>query len=67
MNIEDIETKPKENDVSFFKRCSDYDDECIDVTDPIGCWIGGNRVCRNGKLTYMDRADGYCPYAQHCN
>lgn len=33
-------------------RCSDYDDECVDVVDPFLCWSG------NCKL---DVADGYCP------
>jgi len=49
------------------KRCSDYDDECVDVKDPIGCWFGGENVTKNGIPVYLERADGYCPLAQHCN
>jgi len=33
-------------------RCSDFDEECVDVTNPSKCWVGGE---------YCDQADGYCP------
>lgn len=48
-------------------RCSDYDDECVDVTDHVGCWMGGDRITKNGIPVYTERADGYCPFVQHCN
>lgn len=35
------------------RRCPDYDSECVDVRDPLECYLG----C-GGEL---ERADGYCP------
>lgn len=35
------------------KRCSDFDDECIEVVCHYTCWKGG----ADGP-----QADGYCPY-----
>jgi hypothetical protein len=49
------------------KKCSDYDEECVDVKDPIACWFGGENVTRNGIPVFTERADGYCPLAQHYN
>lgn len=73
MNKENIIKEQKANGVSRIvsccasDRCSDYDEECVDVKDPVACWFGGENVTKNGIPVYLERADGYCPLAQHCN
>ncbi len=42
-------------------RCSDYDDECVDVLNPISCWCGEDKVIRNGQVYTTPPSDGYCP------
>ena len=42
-------------------KCSDYDDECVEVKDPISCWYGGDIKTKNGIKFNMPIADGYCP------
>jgi hypothetical protein len=42
-------------------RCSDYDDECMDVPNPVSCWCGGDGITSNGILVTLPPSDGYCP------
>jgi hypothetical protein len=35
-------------------RCSDFDEECVDVVDPFVCWSN----CRG---CFDSVADGFCP------
>lgn len=35
------------------KKCTDFDNECDDVSDHFACWKGD---------IYTGLADGYCPY-----
>jgi len=37
-------------------RCPDYDNECVDVENPTGCYIGINKFGFD-----IGRAKGYCP------
>ena len=41
-------------------RCSCFDDDCKDVTDPYLCWVGGIKEFP-GMVVATDIADGYCP------
>ncbi|MBE0348238.1 hypothetical protein [Pseudoalteromonas peptidolytica] len=34
-------------------RCSDYDDDCAEVTNHFKCWVGDE---------VLPPSDGYCPY-----
>jgi hypothetical protein len=47
--VTEIEPKLSE---SKSNRCSDYDDDCAKVPDPLFCWMG-TKNC--------DRAQGLCP------
>ena len=55
--------------------CSSYDEECVDVANPIKCFLGGPGrswyTIEDGRLTKItmvsDRADGYCPLIHQCN
>jgi len=39
-------------------RCSDFDDECKDVKNHLGCWLGNSVIgC----------ADGLCPFVHTTN
>jgi hypothetical protein len=42
------------------RRCSDYDDECAQVEDPLSCWVGVT-VYHEGEIYYTPISDGYCP------
>ena len=42
------------------KICSDYDSECIDVANPVSCWLGN--LC-----TPIGIADGICPIIHNSN
>lgn len=48
----DIELIELPVDHKAAKRCSDYDEECIDVVSPSTCWCGNNE---------LPPSDGYCP------
>jgi len=47
--------------------CPDFDKDCEDVDNKLGCYIGGLSRCRNGKLAYCEPAEGFCPYLNHDN
>jgi hypothetical protein len=47
-----IEPEPKSLEPKSSNICPDYDDECVDVLDPLYCWMG-TKNC--------DRAKGLCP------
>lgn len=51
-----IEEKQAQRPCSGCKRCSDYDEECIDVKDHILCFFGDLNT---------GIADGYCPFVQN--
>lgn len=55
MNYKKLFESPREiaNNISE-KRCSCYDDECKDVIDHFGCFVGDDNT---GGVT-----DGYCPW-----
>jgi hypothetical protein len=42
------------------KRCSDYDEDCQHVREPLSCWVGGYQFVL-GEIVEMPVADGYCP------
>lgn len=42
------------------KYCSDYDETCHELADPMKCFLGGNWTCQNGYSSYMPMADGVC-------
>ncbi len=43
-------------------RCSDYDNECKDVTDHSVCFCGGVQFAKDGTMYETPMADGYCPF-----
>lgn len=43
------------------KRCSDFDEDCQDVKDPLTCWVGGTFLSANGETVCLPISDGYCP------
>jgi hypothetical protein len=47
-----IDSKPKSLPSKSSNICPDYDDECVDVHDPLSCWMGNE--C-------LERAKGLCP------
>jgi len=53
--------KIRDDDKTPAKRCSDYDDECDDVIDPIMCWVGNVTTTKNGVDLTCEKSDGYCP------
>ena len=53
-----IKNKEKVND--NIKYCSDYDETCHEIFDPMRCFLGGLWTCKNGHTTNMDMADGVC-------
>lgn len=48
--------KPCRLDHEVAKKCSDYDNECVDVRNHFACWQGDLHHCLVGP------ADGYCPF-----
>ena len=44
-------------------RCSDFDDDCQDVSCHVSCWLGGRQE-HNGQVYDTPTADGYCPFLQ---
>ncbi len=57
IDLEEVECKKA---ACMNKRCSDYDSECVDVVDPVSCWVGVTIVWRGQSFT-LPIADGYCP------
>ena len=43
------------------KCCSDFDDDCQKVKNPLSCWIGGTSITRNGEEVWTPISDGFCP------
>lgn len=48
------------------RKCSDHDDECWEVKDPLACWLGGE-VQWGNEIRIMPVADGYCPILRGLN
>lgn len=60
-------TEPEiKESISLGGRCSNYDDDCKDVTDHFHCWRGNTSVINN-KTYVCDVADGWCPFIHHNN
>lgn len=59
-----VKNKPKfrEDDRTPAKRCSDYDEDCHDISDHELCWCGHPAGHVNGlAIGELEMADGYCP------
>ena len=53
-----IEIKTDQFESTSSDICPDYDDECVDVHDPLYCWMG---------TPNCDRAEGLCPLIHTTN
>ena len=47
--------------VSCNAKCPDFDEDCKDIENPTGCFIGGTIIDRVGNVVHTDTAKGYCP------
>ena len=47
------------------KVCSDYDEDCKDITDPFMCWLGSPPTeIESGEVIECPIADGICPFCK---
>ncbi len=67
MSLKTEEETKERIDFSLKGKCKDFDKDCEDVENKVGCAMGGFSLCANGQIGFTEPIKGFCPYLNHNN